>query len=87
MDGNRATGLGLAAGGAISGPIVGGALLSAGVAYPWGFYVFALVGAFGAIAVSLAGRTSPAPELASQQPREVQATDHAGGDANRQLGV
>nr|QEO74778.1 major facilitator transporter [uncultured bacterium] len=91
VDGNRATALGLAAGigrlGAISGPIVGGALLTAGIAYPWGFYVFALVGAFGAIAVSLAGRTSAAPELAGEQPGEVQATDRASGDADRQLGV
>ncbi|CAM3330378.1 aromatic acid/H+ symport family MFS transporter [Kibdelosporangium persicum] len=91
VDGNRATALGLAAGigrlGAISGPIVGGALLTVGVAYPWGFYVFALVGAFGAIAVSLAGRTSAAPELAGEQPGEVQAADRASGDADRQLGV
>ncbi|TCO33510.1 putative MFS family arabinose efflux permease [Kribbella steppae] len=59
---NRATGLGWTAGvgrlGAIAGPAVGGALLSAGLAFPWGFYVFALVGLFGAIAVSLVEGTS-----------------------------
>lgn len=56
-DAIRATGLGWAAGigrlGAISGPILGGALLTAGIAYPWGFYAFAVVGALGAVGVSL----------------------------------
>ncbi|WP_395656854.1 MFS transporter [Nocardioides sp.] len=41
----RGTALGLAAGigriGAIVGPSITGALVTAGVAYPWGFYVFA----------------------------------------------
>jgi AAHS family benzoate transporter-like MFS transporter len=54
----RATALGGAAGvgriGAICGPLVGGWLLSAGIAYPWGFYVFAAVAAIGAVSVSLA---------------------------------
>ncbi|ANN14454.1 MFS transporter [Amycolatopsis orientalis] len=52
----RATGIGWAAGvgrvGAICGPILGGALLSAGIAYPWGFYAFAAVGGLGAAAVT-----------------------------------
>lgn len=55
----RATALGGAAGvgrlGAICGPLVGGALLSAGLAYPWGFYAFALVAALGALAVAAVG--------------------------------
>jgi AAHS family benzoate transporter-like MFS transporter len=55
-DAMRATGIGWAAGvgriGAISGPILGGALLTAGIAYPWGFYAFAAVGALGAAAVT-----------------------------------
>jgi MFS transporter, AAHS family, benzoate transport protein len=59
---NRATGLGWTAGvgrlGAIAGPILGGALLSAGLAFPWGFYAFAFVGLLGAIAVSLVERVS-----------------------------
>jgi MFS transporter, AAHS family, benzoate transport protein len=42
----RGTALGLAAGvgrlGAIVGPFVGGLLVSAGIAYPWGFYAFAV---------------------------------------------
>jgi MFS family permease len=42
----RGTALGVAAGvgrvGAIVGPSLGGALVTAGVAYPWGFYAFTL---------------------------------------------
>ena len=41
----RGTALGMAAGvgrvGAIVGPSLGGALVTAGIAYPWGFYAFA----------------------------------------------
>ena len=64
----RATALGWSAGvgrvGAICGPILGGAVLAAGVAVPWGFYAFAVVGALGAVALSTAGcavRTRSAP--------------------------
>jgi len=60
----RGTALGTASGvgrlGAITGPIVGGALLQAGVAYPWGFYAFSLVALLGALAVALVGR-APSP--------------------------
>ncbi len=42
----RGTALGMAAGvgriGAIVGPFLGGALVTAGIAYPWGFYAFAV---------------------------------------------
>ncbi|SFB04985.1 Major Facilitator Superfamily protein [Nocardioides alpinus] len=42
----RGTALGMAAGvgrvGAIVGPSLGGALVTAGIAYPWGFYAFAV---------------------------------------------
>jgi MFS family permease len=59
---NRATGIGWAAGvgrlGAISGPLLGGALLSAGLAHPWGFYAFAVVAGFGAVAISVVGAKS-----------------------------
>lgn len=52
----RATALGWSAGvgriGAICGPILGGALLQAGIAYPWGFYAFAAVGVLGALALA-----------------------------------
>lgn len=56
----RGTALGMSAGvgrlGAISGPLLGGSLLAAGLAYPWAFFAFGAVGAFGAVA-SLAVRT------------------------------
>ncbi|MDQ0381570.1 MFS transporter [Amycolatopsis thermophila] len=56
----RATALGTSSGigrlGAITGPLVGGALLGAGLVYPWGFYVFAFVAAFGAVSVAFVGR-------------------------------
>jgi MFS transporter, AAHS family, benzoate transport protein len=59
----RGTAIGAASGvgrlGAISGPVIGGALLTAGIAYPWGFYIFAVVAAIGAIAVAAVG-VSPA---------------------------
>ena len=60
---NRATALGWSAGvgrlGAITGPVLGGALLTAGIAYPWGFYVFALIGMVGGLAVFTARRPDP----------------------------
>lgn len=52
----RATALGMSAGvgrlGAISGPILGGTLLGAGLAYPWGFFAFAAVGVLGSVAMT-----------------------------------
>ncbi|KFI26846.1 MFS transporter [Paenirhodobacter enshiensis] len=55
--GVRATALGMSAGvgrlGAISGPLLGGTLVSLGLGHPWGFYIFALVGFLGAVALSL----------------------------------
>jgi benzoate transport len=59
----RGTALGWAAGigrvGAICGPLLGGLLVGAGLAVPWGFYAFALVGLLGAIFIGLVPR-SPA---------------------------
>ncbi|MFC7340167.1 MFS transporter [Saccharopolyspora griseoalba] len=56
----RATALGASSGigrlGAICGPLVGGALLSAGLAYPWGFYAFAAVAIVALIAVTFVSR-------------------------------
>jgi MFS family permease len=53
----RATALGWSAGvgrvGAISGPLLTGGLVTAGVAFPWGFYLFAVVGALGALAFAV----------------------------------
>jgi MFS family permease len=56
----RGTALGMAAGvgrvGAIVGPSLGGALVTAGIAYPWGFYAFAAA----AVLAMLAMATVPA---------------------------
>lgn len=60
----RGTALGAASGvgrlGAIAGPILGGALLTAGIAYPWGFYAFAAVAAIGAVSVAAVSAGRPA---------------------------
>lgn len=52
----RATALGMSAGvgrlGAISGPLLGGTLVSLNIGHPWGFYVFAAIGLIGALAMS-----------------------------------
>ena len=52
----RGTALGMSAGvgrvGAITGPLMGGALLTAGIAYPWGFFAFAAAGLLGGLAAS-----------------------------------
>jgi MFS transporter, AAHS family, benzoate transport protein len=54
----RATALGWSAGagraGAIVGPVITGALFAAGNAFPWGFYVFSVVGLLGALALAVA---------------------------------
>jgi len=59
----RGTALGWAAGigriGAICGPILGGMLLGAGLAVPWGFYAFAAVGLLGCVFIVAVPR-SPA---------------------------
>ena len=52
----RGTALGMSAGvgrvGAIVGPSLGGLLVTAGVAYPWGFYAFALAAVLAVVALS-----------------------------------
>ncbi|KAA9393811.1 aromatic acid/H+ symport family MFS transporter [Kocuria coralli] len=52
----RATALGMSAGvgrlGAISGPSLGGAMLAAGIAYPWGFFGFAAAALLGGAALA-----------------------------------
>ncbi|MFC0280133.1 MFS transporter [Falsigemmobacter intermedius] len=62
-DGLRAAALGWAAGigriGAIMGPLIGGTLVTFGIGHPWGFYVFAAVGALAATAALL---WRPAPK-------------------------
>jgi MFS family permease len=58
----RATAVGMSAGvgrlGAIVGPLLGGLLVGLGIGHPWGFYIFALVGFFGAVALSVARETA-----------------------------
>lgn len=74
---SRATGLGWSAGigriGAICGPLLGGALLTAGIAYPWGFYAFGAIGVLGAaaIAVASAPRAESSNSESSTRQREV----------------
>ncbi|WP_134661752.1 MULTISPECIES: aromatic acid/H+ symport family MFS transporter [unclassified Amycolatopsis] len=67
----RGTGLGAASGigrfGAMSGPLVTGLLLSAGLAYPWGFYLFAAVAVIGALAIAAVNR-DPAPDAPADSP-------------------
>jgi MFS family permease len=52
----RGTALGMAAGvgrvGAIVGPFLGGALVTAGLAYPWGFYAFSLAAVLAVLALA-----------------------------------
>lgn len=59
----RATAMGFSAGvgrlGAIFGPIMGGMLASAGLAYPWGFFAFAAVGAIGAVIFAFSRTLAP----------------------------
>jgi len=66
----RGTALGFAAGvgrvGAIMGPAVTGTLVAAGIAYPWGFYVFAGAALVGVLAlVTVPHAIAPAPGQAS----------------------
>jgi MFS family permease len=62
----RGTALGFAAGvgrfGAIVGPAVTGALVAAGIAYPWGFYAFAAAAVIAVAALATVPHTiAPAP--------------------------
>jgi AAHS family benzoate transporter-like MFS transporter len=64
----RATALGWAAGvgrpGAIFGPIIGGLLVGAGLAVPWGFYTFALAGVIAAVIIFITPKSPAAAEKA-----------------------
>jgi len=75
----RATAVGAASGfgrlGAITGPLIGGWLLTAGLAYPWGFYIFAVVAAVGALSILLVNR-DPAPS--EPLPVTEDEADHLG---------
>ena len=39
--------------GAIVGPFITGTLVAAGIAYPWGFYLFAFVAVLGFLAMAI----------------------------------
>jgi AAHS family benzoate transporter-like MFS transporter len=65
----RGTGLGWALGvgrlGAILGPLIGGAILGAGMPAQWNFYVFAIVAAIGmllTLPIAAGIRTAAAPD-------------------------
>ncbi|MEV0082477.1 MFS transporter [Saccharopolyspora sp. NPDC050642] len=72
---SRATGLGWSAGigriGAICGPLLGGAMLTAGIAYPWGFYAFAVVGVLGALGAAAVGRPATAEEFEAEPTQQA----------------
>jgi benzoate transport len=80
----RGTALGTASAvgrlGAIAGPLLGGALLTAGIAYPWGFYIFAAVAAVGAVCIAMVNR-DPAPD--EPLPDTADEAAHAGQMAHR----
>jgi MFS family permease len=69
--------LGWAAGigriGAICGPLLGGLLVGAQLAVPWGFYAFALVGLLGSIFIALVPR-SPVETAKEKQPARTAAS-------------
>jgi hypothetical protein len=44
--------IGLLIAGAIVGPSLGGALVTAGIAYPWGFYAFAIAAVLAVLALA-----------------------------------
>jgi len=68
----RGTALGLAAGvgriGAIVGPFLGGALVTAGIAYPWGFYAFAIAAVLAVVALSTVPAHMREPTAAKATP-------------------
>ena len=66
--------------GAIAGPVIGGVLLTAGLAYPWGFYIFAGVAAIGALCIAAVNR-DPAP--AEPLPDTEEEAEQIGERAHR----
>jgi MFS family permease len=61
----RGTALGMAAGvgrvGAIVGPSITGAIVTAGIAYPWGFYAFAVAAGLAMVALATVPADAPVP--------------------------
>lgn len=66
----RGTALGMSAGigrvGAIVGPSLGGALVTAGIAYPWGFYAFAVAAVLAVVALATVPAQAPEPALLAE---------------------
>jgi MFS transporter, AAHS family, benzoate transport protein len=63
--------------GAIVGPWVGGALVAAGLAYPWGFYIFAVAAVLAMLALSFVpAHPTHAPRLESGDRPASSATGH-----------
>ena len=59
--------------------MIGGWLLTVGLAYPWGFYIFAVVAALGALSILLVDR-DPAPD--EPLPVTEAEADHIGEQAH-----
>jgi MFS family permease len=80
---SRGTALGTASAvgriGAIAGPVLGGLLLTAGLAYPWGFYMFAAVAAVAAVSIAAVNR-DPAPD--EPLPDTEEEAEHIGARAH-----
>jgi MFS family permease len=72
----RGTALGFSAGigraGAIVGPLITGSLVALGIAYPWGFYAFALAAVIAVVALSVIPRRWR-DEASEPSPSEVQS--------------
>ncbi|WP_431928684.1 MFS transporter [Amycolatopsis tucumanensis] len=62
--------------GSILGPFVTGALVTAGVAYPWGFYFFAVVAALGLCAILLLGSGKRDAAAVAQASRAQEGLQH-----------
>lgn len=62
--------------GAISGPFVTGALVTAGIAYPWGFWFFALVALLGLLAMVAVPRDRREPR--AQPDSDTETVDESG---------
>ncbi len=73
----RGTALGLCAGvgraGAIAGPYLGGALVTAGIAYPWGFYAFAIAAVVAVLAILVVPAHISSASVGMSEPASARA--------------
>jgi MFS family permease len=81
---SRGTALGTASAvgriGGIAGPLLGGVLLTAGLAYPWGFYLFAVVALIGAVCIAVVNRD---PDPDEPLPDTEEQAEHIGERVRR----